>query len=248
MQILIPIAARTKFFPENEFYFPKPLIEVFNEPLIKVVVENLRKRFIDSEFIFVVDRLESRKFSLTNTLKLITGDKTKVFERPTDTAGALCSCLLSVDLLNYNAPLMIANSDMIINTRLDEAVNYFKTNKVDAGVMTFDSIHPRWSYVRPRDEVNIAQIYEKEVISNNAVAGLYYFKTASLFIESAKKVILNNITNDGMYYISSTINECILSGLKAHYLKVPNSSVISFHSPASIDDYVRSNSRNDKNK
>ena len=37
MQILIPIANTSEFFPKSEFYFPKPLIEVNGRSMIELI-------------------------------------------------------------------------------------------------------------------------------------------------------------------------------------------------------------------
>ena len=244
MQILIPIAGRTNFFPEDEYFFPKPLIEIFDRPMIQVVVDNFRKTISDPEFIFVVDQLESQKFSIVNMLKLTGGSKTKVVEREPNTAGALCSCLLAIDEIDRKKPLIIANSDMVVDVDLSETIASFKKAKAEVGLIVFNSIHPRWSYIRPGIGSKVLQTDEKEVISNQAIAGFYYFDQADLFFTSAKKVIINHITYDNSYYISSTVNECILSGKNAEFIEVDHETVHSFHSPSSVAEYIRKNLNN----
>jgi NDP-sugar pyrophosphorylase family protein len=43
MQILIPISGYSAFFPKEDFYFPKPLIEVAGTAMIEVVVRQLQR-------------------------------------------------------------------------------------------------------------------------------------------------------------------------------------------------------------
>ena len=66
MRILIPLAARSPFFPPEEFHFPLPLIEIDRIPIIKLVVDNLSTISPDIEFIFVTTAEECRAFSLDN--------------------------------------------------------------------------------------------------------------------------------------------------------------------------------------
>ena len=97
MQILIPISGHSLFFPKEEFYFPKPLIEIAGKPMIELVIEQLQHQFIEARFIFVVDRDDTRSFSLDRTLSLLVGTKSTIVEKPGSTSGALCSCLLAID-------------------------------------------------------------------------------------------------------------------------------------------------------
>lgn len=240
MQILVPISGHSAFFPKEDFYFPKPLIEVAGTAMIEVVVRQLQRQFKDSRFIFVIDPEDARSFSLDRTLKLLAGDNTKIIEKPGPTSGALCSCLLAIDSLEVSEPLIIANSDQIIQDDLAQAVKTLSTNKCSAGVITFESIHPRWSYVIDDEQGEVIQTFEKKVASRNAIAGLYYFKTAEVFLEAAKKVILNDAQVDGLYFISSSLNEIILAGGRVLHLPIAAHAYHSFYTPGKIADFERS--------
>ena len=61
MQILIPIASRSIFFPQAEYFFPKPLIDVAGRPMIERVVESLKVMYRDPEFMFVVEKQDCQK-------------------------------------------------------------------------------------------------------------------------------------------------------------------------------------------
>ena len=43
LQVLIPISDNQIFFPKEEYFFPKPIIEVLNKPLIVQVISYLEK-------------------------------------------------------------------------------------------------------------------------------------------------------------------------------------------------------------
>ena len=64
MQIIIPMISRTPYFPEDEYYFPKPLIEVNGTPMIEIIVNMYSSQFPDAEFIFIVDSQDCTKYSL----------------------------------------------------------------------------------------------------------------------------------------------------------------------------------------
>ena len=239
MQILIPISGHSVFFPKEEFYFPKPLIEVAGSPMIELVIKPLKQQFRNAHFIFVVDRDDTRSFDLGNTLALLSGDNLQIVEKPGNTSGPLCSCLLAIDTLDLDQPLIISSSDQIIDSDLSQFVDAFRSKQASAGVITFDSVHPRWSYVVDDGAGNVLQSFSNKVSSRHAIAGLFYFKTARLFTDAAMQVLLNDAQIDGTYSIVSTLNEIILTGERVLCLPIESSRYHSFYSPAKIGEFER---------
>jgi dTDP-glucose pyrophosphorylase len=240
MQVLIPISSRSSFFPIEEYFFPKPLIEVAGLPMIELVVTQIKKQLNNPKFTFVIDREDARAFSIDRICKLAGGAGTNVVERMGETSGALCSCLLAIGALDQSSPVLIANSDQIITADLGAHIERFEMAQVDAGVVTFDSIHPRWSYVMEAENDRVAQAFEKKVVSRNAIAGLYYFREAKQFLDAAKKTIINDVIVNGSFFISSAINECILNGGDVIYTKIDKQQFHSFYSPSRIAEFDRS--------
>lgn len=241
MQILVPIATRSSFFPEDQYFFPKPLIEVAGRPMIELVVSQLKEQIRDASFVFVIDRDAVRSFSIDKTVELIAGDGTQVIQRSGQTSGALCSCLLAIDALDPDAPLLIANSDQIIRDDLGAYLKHFEISGAEAGVITFDSVHPRWSYVVEGPRNRVLQTFEKKVVSRQAIAGIYYFRKASQFVDAAKKTILNNASINGNFFISSAVNQTILDGKLVVYSSIEREKYFSFYAPSQISEYERQN-------
>lgn len=234
MQVLIPISIRSPFFPASEFFFPKPLIEVAGRPMIELVISQLKKQLKNTKFTIVLPRDEARSFSIDRIVQLAAGEGTQVIERVGQTAGALCSCLLAIDKLDHEAPLLIFNSDQVISADIDSFICDFEKAGADAGVLTFDSIHPRWSYVVEAEDNCVAQACEKKVVSRMAIAGLYYFRKAGQFFDAAQKAILNDANVDGAFFLSAAINQTILDGGKVMYSVIDSREYHSFYAPALI--------------
>lgn len=240
MQILVPIAGKSPFFPAEEYYFPKPLVEVAGQPMIALVIQYLRRDFPHAEFIFVVDREDMRGFSLDRVVELAAGPSVRVIERPAATSGALCSCLLAIDALDPERPLLIANSDQIITENLATHVSRLADGNADAGVITFNSVHPRWSYVVEGEGGEVVQAFEKRVVSRSAIAGIYYFARADLFLEAAQKAILNDAHVNDAFYISASLNEAILMNARVLHSAIAAGDYHSFYAPGRITAFERS--------
>ena len=236
MKILIPIAGPTPFFPVEEYPFPKPLIEVLGKPMILRVVENLQSLSAAARFVFVTLQDEAVRYSYESILAFASGDRSQVVQLRKRTAGALCSCLMAVDHIDPDGPLVIANGDQIVDADLGRIVEWFEANGADAGVVTFESTHPRWSYVRVEGG-QVLEASEKRVISRRAVAGLYWFKRGADFIDAAKRSIIADEAIDGSFFTAPCLNHLVLAGKSVMAFDIDETSYHSFYIPARIQAY-----------
>ncbi|MBB4008449.1 glycosyltransferase family 2 protein [Allorhizobium taibaishanense] len=237
MRYLIPIASKDDLFPKDEYHFPKPLIEVDGAPMISLVVNSIRNRDASARFIFIVLHQDALEYSLDQILKLLAGPSTTVIELNNPTMGAVCSALMAVDHIGDDEPLVICNGDQIIDADLSGIARDFVRSGADAGVVTFDSVHPRWSYIRENGRGEVIETAEKRVLSRKAIAGYYYFRSGNLFIEKAQTYLLKADPLGGKYYLSPVLNEVVLSGGRIVQHEIPSDNYISFYSPKRIEFY-----------
>jgi dTDP-glucose pyrophosphorylase len=238
LKIIIPLAGSSEIFEKAGFLYPKPLIEIKGKPMIEWVIERTTSIKIPHQIIFIIKEEDSVKFHLDNTLKLLNSN-CEIIKIKNDTKGGLCSVLMSVDKIDNDDAILILNSDQIIDADLSEINEYWLEKKTDVGVVIFNSVHPRWSYALSEAD-NIIQTAEKNPISNMAIAGYYYFNSAKLFFECAFQTIINDVQNDGMFYISPVLNEFILRNKKVHFYKIDNRNYHSFYSPKLITEFETS--------
>ena len=239
MKILVPMIVPDPFFPPEDYHFPKPLIEVAGEPMISRVVTALIGHFPQAEFIFMTRAEDCRRFDLAGALRQIAPQRADIVEVEGDTQGAVCTCLLAIEHLDGDEELIIVNSDQIIDADLAAAIATFRQRRYDAGLVTFDAVHPRWSYARVGADDGVMETAEKRIISRDAIAGFYYFARGSLFIEAAMDLIRHGAHLNGAYYIAPTMNEVILRGGKVGRIAVPSEAYHSFYSPAKVQEYER---------
>ena len=134
-----------------------------------------------------------------------------------------------------NCSLILSNCDQKINFDVDDFLN--SCDEVDGGLITFTSQNTHHSYVQTEDNI-ITNIIEKEVISNQAVAGVYYIKDANEFIKAAKSVIKFNKKEKGEFYVSSALQLLIYKGLK---LISYNAESIMLGTPEELNAYLKEN-------
>ncbi|OHD85010.1 MAG: hypothetical protein A2Y52_02190 [Sulfuricurvum sp. RIFCSPLOWO2_02_43_6] len=191
----------------------------------------------EKRFIFIVNAADCQKYHLDNVLRLITNDCGVVIQLEKETAGAACSALMAIDHIDNNDALMISNGDHIFNYDLNRVISGFESRSVDAGSVCFDSVHPKWSFVRLDENNKIIETAEKRPLSRNAIAGLYYFKHGSDFVRAAKKTIEKDASVNGRFYVAPTLNELVLEGKNLEIHSIPSSTYHNFYSPHKLKEY-----------
>lgn len=237
INILIPLAGKNQFFSENEYPFPKPLIEFNGKTMIEHIIDNFSSIQKEKQFIFIVNSEDCKKYHLDNVLNILTNHTCKIIKLDNETKGAACSAMMAVEYIDNDTPLIISNADQLFDICLDEVILNFDDS--DAGVITFESIHPRWSYVRLDSENKVTETAEKRPISKSAIAGFYYFKNGKDFITSSSKMIKKDASVNGLYYVSPVLNEMVLENKTINIFQIANSKYHTFYTPQKIKEYER---------
>lgn len=180
MNILIPMAGAGSRFEVAGYTFPKPLIDVNGKPMIQLVVNNIN---ITGNYIFIVQKSHRQKYNLDSFLNLI-APNCKIIEIDHVTQGAACTTLLAKELINNNEPLFIANSDQFVEWSSSVFLEDMNKTNADAGIVTFEAIHPKWSFAKIDENEIVTEVAEKNPISNNATVGYYYWKHGSDYVLS----------------------------------------------------------------
>lgn len=236
VNVIIPIGTKSVFFEGPEYPYPSPLIEVGGKPMIERVIQNLKAIADDVKIIFVLRKDDCQKFHLDKTMRLLAGPKCEIVQLEKETKGAVCSTLLAVDHIDKDKPLIISNADQTFDVDLK---TYFTKlmSEADAGCLYFQSVLPRWSYVKLDQNSNVLEAAEKNPISKNAIAGFYFFKQGETYVQAAMRTIYNEAHYNNQYFVAPVFNELILDNKKVKAYAVPNESYHSFYSPQKIAEY-----------
>jgi NDP-sugar pyrophosphorylase family protein len=239
VKYLVPMAAEDDLFPRSEYHFPKLLIEIDGVPMVERFIRSITAADPSAEFVFVLRGEHCRTYGLDLVVKEASDGRCVIFKVEKSTAGAVCTALLAVDVIDNDEPLVICNGDQIIEEGIGQSLACFAEQKVDAGVVIFPSIHPRWSYARLDERGCLTEAAEKRVISRTAIAGFYYFASGRSFVEAAKAAIVSGRSVNGVYYVSLVLNELVLKGLTIGAYEIATESYQSLYSPQRLENYER---------
>lgn len=197
-------------FAKEGYTFPKPLIDVNGKPMIQNVVENIS---FDAEYIFLVRKSHLEKYpGLKSTLERISNGKTTIVIVDVLTEGAACTVLLAKEHINNDEDLLIANSDQIIEYSKENFLTFKQKINVDGIVFTFNSTHPKWSFVRLNSDGYITEVAEKKPISNVATCGIYWYRRGRDFVQAAERMVEKNIRVNNEFYVAPVYNEMVIDG------------------------------------
>lgn len=208
MNILILAAGKDAAVQEDSY--PLCLTEFDSIPLIQRVTAACGS--LNPSTLVVAFRQEDvRSHHLHNVVTLL-WPEARTISVQDKTEGAACTALLAVGSIDNDEELLIVNGNEFLDTSFSNVIADFRERELDAGVVVFRSIHPRYSYVALNDEGLVVEASEKNPISTNATAGFYWFKHGRDFVSSAKSMIRKDARVNGKFFICPTFNELILKG------------------------------------
>lgn len=206
MKVIIPIVGNDSL--ENNTDYMLSLYEIERKTIFQYCYDFL-KPIKDAEFIVVLRKADVKRYHFDQIVKLLIPDA-KIVMAEGDTKGSVCSCLLAIDYIEDDEPLVISSSNQLFLANANDVVNEFIEKDYDGGIVTFEDIHPKFSFVKLDSEGLVIEAAEKRPISKHATAGFYYFKKGSDFIESAISMLAKDASVNGLYYLCPIYNEMIL--------------------------------------
>jgi len=217
------LAAGQSLADAPEGAYPLCLTEIGGVPLIERQINACRS--VDgARLIVAVSEPDMRRFSLGDVISLLAPDAHVAPTR--ETRGAACTALLTLGQINTDDELLILNGNEFLDIDFDAALASFRSRKLDAGVVVFPSVHPRYSFVALDDDGYVVQATEKRPISKNATAGFYWFARGSDFVAAVQNMIRKDATVNGRFFICPSLNELVL---KQAHIGVHPISADKFH-------------------
>ncbi len=218
MNVLIPMAGAGSRFQKAGYTFPKPLIEVDGKPMIQVVVENLN---IDAKHIFIVQKSHYEKYNLKHLLNLVSPN-CEIVQVDGVTEGAACTTLLAKQFIDNGEPLVIANSDQYVEWDSNNFMYSMIADEIDAGILTFNATHPKWSFAKIDEDGYVTEVAEKKPISNIATVGVYYWARGSDYVRYTEQMIDKDIRTNNEFYVCPVFNEAIGDNKKVKTFQIEN--------------------------
>jgi dTDP-glucose pyrophosphorylase len=234
VQLVIPLAGEGKRFTDR-YSCPKPLIDVFGEPMICLAVRTLGIPHSDSVFIIRSDH--NKDGSLKSKIKSSSANS-KVIEIDRLTDGPCSTALLSAPYLDPERPLVVANCDQVMRWDGEKFIRYCQRENYDGVVVTYHESTPKNSYARLNRVGDVVEVREKSQISCVSLNGIHYWKKASYFLDSAQEMIERNDRTNNEFYIAPSYNYMISKGLRVGIFHIPNEQHHAIGTTHDLEKYI----------
>ncbi|MCM1513160.1 MAG: hypothetical protein NC112_08675 [Oxalobacter formigenes] len=202
----------------GEDSYPLCLKELSGAPVIEKLCARLAA--LDKNLFFVFLKNEMEKFHLDKIVSLLNAEANSIAV-PEYTKGSACTALFAAVQLPQDNPLLILSANELINMDFSMILADFDKRKLDAGTIIFDSVHPRYSFVRLDENGYVIEAAQQKPISNNATAGFFWFCKTGEFVSATKSMIRKDARTEGNFYVAPVFNELILKHRKIGVVKVP---------------------------
>lgn len=219
----------------NEDY-PFYLTEI-NEKLILEQQIKCCRELNPTKYIFCVKESDIKQFRVDSVIRQIVSNA-EIVPIMSQTKGAICTALLGYKHIATDEELILMAVDDFVSDSYEKIVGNFREKSADAGIVSFTSVHPRYSFAKIDENNEVVQVEEKLPISRNALVSLYYFRHGIDFAECALNVIRKDNPINGSFYISQTLNEMILRQKNIVMHKIANDAFHPLKNEQQLAEYM----------
>ena len=237
MNVVIPMAGMGSRFSQVGYDKPKPFIDVNGKPMIVRVLENLK---IKNTKYFLI----ARKEHIEKHTELVTEIEKQYNATfiPIDklTEGTACTVLYARKFINDSNPLLIANSDQIVDINIYDFISDCKQRDLDGSILSFEDSerNPKWSFAKVSDNNLVTEVKEKIPISNIATVGIYLFSKGSDFVNGAIDMIIENERVNNEFYTCPVYNYMIKEKMKIGVYNIDIAQMHGIGTPEDLDKYL----------
>lgn len=238
INVLIPMAGAGSRFSKAGYSKPKPFIDVAGKPMIVRVLENLAMP--DARYILVAQREHVQ--AEADLVREIENNYPATFvDIDGLTEGTACTVLHARSLINNDTPLLIANSDQIVDFEVQDFVKDCKARGLDGSILTFQdkTRDPKWSFARIDEKGLVLEVKEKQAISEFATVGIYLFSRGASFVDATIEMLLKQDRVNGEYYTCPVYNYLIKSGGDVGVYDIPVAAMHGIGTPNDLSAYLQ---------
>jgi NDP-sugar pyrophosphorylase family protein len=237
INIVIPMAGEGSRFVKAGYEKKKPFIDVAGKPMIWRVLENLS--YPNARYFLIArsEHIEAEK----ELVKEIEQKFNATFV-PIDhlTEGTACTVLHVHRYINNQDPLLIANSDQIVDMEISHFIDDCLKRELDGSILTFvdEERDPKWSFAKIDENGHVLEVKEKEAISEYATVGIYLFSKGIDFVQSAIDMIVENERVNNEFYTCPTYNYAIRQGKSIGIYNIAQNGMHGLGTPEDLEKFL----------
>lgn len=216
LHVIMPMAGEGSRFLKEGWTTPKPLIELKGIPLFKRAIGSVAVEGVPMKYSFIVRKEHIDKYQIDEQIKAILPNANMFYVEKT-TRGAVETCLIAESAISDQDSVIVMDCDLEFRSKgyIDGIIEILEkpVGQVNGGMLaSFESSEPRYSYAEIDKNMIVKRTAEKEVISNHALCGAYFFSSAKGFLDAAHKLMNEPAFTKPEYYVSLLYNYLLANG------------------------------------
>ncbi len=244
LHVIMPMAGEGSRFLKAGINTPKPLILAKEKPFFLRAISSLDNIEAPRKYSFIVRKEHSNTYEIDKKM-LEYFPEANIISVEKTTRGAVETCMLAEEFIEQNDGVLVLDCDLEFkSTQFDKMVEESlakPVHEINGGALvSFRSNNPRYSYALTNNQNVVIKTAEKEVISENALAGAYFFSKAESFLWAAKQLLAKNLIDKPEFYVSLLYNALIQKGETVNLSHTDRYH--SFGTPEELKSYTETNS------
>lgn len=216
LHIIMPMAGEGSRFLKEGWTTPKPLIELHGIPLFKRAIGSVAVEGAPMKYSFIVRKEHIDKYHIDEQIKAILPEANVFFVEKT-TRGAVETCLMAGSVIDDADGIVVMDCDLEFRSKgYTEGIKTILQQPIEQAnggmLISFESTEPRYSYAEVDDNMKVKRTAEKEVISNHALCGAYFFSTGKGFLSAAHRLLNEPVFTKAEFYVSLLYNYLLANG------------------------------------
>ncbi len=197
---------------------PKPLIELNGQPLFKHAISSVTDKDIQMKYSFIVRQEHIDKYQIDKGIRSFLPEA-NLFSVVKTTRGAVETCLIAENAITDDDAVIVMDCDLEFRSKkfmeiIKQILNKPIEEATGGALVSFESNEPRYSYAALGEDGFVARTAEKEVISNHALCGAYFFASGRRFKQIAHLLLAEPAFTKPEYYVSLLFNYLLKDGEK----------------------------------
>lgn len=236
----MPMAGEGSRFLKEGWTTPKPLIQLHGKELFLRAIGSVKGDGIQMKYSFIVRQEHIDKYNIDKGIKAILPDA-NIFSVLKTTRGAVETCLMAESAIADEDAVIVMDCDLEFRSKkfIEIIKGILLQTMEDANggaLVSFESNEPRYSYAALDEDGLVTRTAEKEVISNHALCGAYFFSTGKRFKEIAHQLMDEPDFKKPEYYVSLLYNYLLAEGEKVQL--APMEEYYSYGTPEELKRYI----------
>lgn len=240
LHIIMPMAGEGSRFLKEGWTTPKPLIELNGQPLFKHAISSVTDKDIQMKYSFIVRQEHIDKYQIDKGIRSFLPEA-NLFSVVKTTRGAVETCLIAENAIADDDAVIVMDCDLEFRSKkfmeiIKQILNKPIEEATGGALVSFESNEPRYSYAALGEDGFVARTAEKEVISNHALCGAYFFASGRRFKQIAHLLLAEPAFTKPEYYVSLLFNHLLKDGEKVWL--APMEEYYSYGTPEELKRYL----------